>query len=87
MQGTADAELPIDASALEGVRVVFEMVYRPLHTPLTRLARSLGIEVIDGLAMFLEQGVRQWTLWTGRAAPEGAMRDALHKALAAVNET
>ena len=52
--------------ALRGVRVVFEMVYRPSETPLTRLATSLGIDIIYGMEMFVEQGVRQWALWTSQ---------------------
>jgi len=74
---TQNAELLVDEATLSGVRVVFEMVYRPAETPLTRLAKALGIEVITGREMFLHQGIRQWSLWTGNDAPEAAMRDAL----------
>ncbi len=72
----ADA-LPVDEDALEGAQVVVETVYRPRETPLVRAARARGIEVIDGLEMFLHQGARQWSLWTGQAAPLAAMRAAL----------
>ncbi len=81
MQGQDFHDLPVGAAELEGVRVVFEMVYRPAETPLTRLAQSLGIEVISGLEMFALQGIRQWELWTGRNAPAAEMHKALESAL------
>ncbi len=81
MVGHAGAALPVDLRALTGVHTVFEMVYRPLETPLTREARTLGMDVIDGLEMFLHQGARQWELWTGQDAPVAAMRSALASAL------
>lgn len=53
--------------------VVFDMVYNPLETPLLRLARSRGIPVISGLEMFVQQGVRQFEIWTGKTPPETEM--------------
>lgn len=81
MAGQGGVELPVGAEALRGARVLFEMVYRPADTPLTRLGGELGIPVLDGLAMFVHQGARQWTLWTGREAPAAAMRAAAEQAL------
>ena len=75
--------LPVLAASMQSVRVLFEMVYRPSETPLTRLAERLGIAVIYGQEMFLRQGIRQWELWRGQPAPVDAMRQALDKALAA----
>ncbi len=75
------AALPLSANALQGVKVVFEMVYRPLETPLLRLARGLGIETVTGLEMFAHQGALQWELWTGKEAPWTAMHEALQLAL------
>ena len=81
MTGPAQAELPVPTDALAGVRIVFEMVYRPVETPLVRRARQMGIAVIDGLEMFVHQGARQFTLWTGQQPPVAAMRAALQNAL------
>ena len=75
------AALPISENALRGVKVLFEMVYRPLETPLLRMARGLGIETVTGLEMFAHQGALQWELWTGKEAPWTAMREALQLAL------
>ncbi|WP_158615323.1 shikimate dehydrogenase [Acidipila sp. EB88] len=81
MLGQPQALPLVDAALLRGVRVVFEMVYRPTETPLTLLAHSLGIDVIYGLEMFVHQGMRQWELWTAQPAPMPAMRAALEQAL------
>ena len=81
MLGPWQNTLAVDAAMLAGVKVVFEMVYNPPKTPLTRLATQLGIAVIPGLTMFRLQGERQWELWTGRGAPREAMENALAEAV------
>ena len=53
--------------------LVFDMVYNPLETPLLALARSRGIPVVSGLEMFVQQGARQFEIWTGKPAPEADM--------------
>ena len=53
--------------------LVFDMVYNPLETPLLKLARERGIPVITGLEMFVQQGARQFEIWTGKPAPEAEM--------------
>jgi len=53
--------------------LVFEMIYSPLETPLLKLAKSRGIPVITGLEMFMQQGARQFEIWTGKPAPESEM--------------
>ena len=54
-------------------RYVFDMVYNPVETPLLRLARQVGIPVITGVEMFVQQGARQFEIWTGKPAPEEEM--------------
>ncbi|MGB6191539.1 MAG: shikimate dehydrogenase [Terracidiphilus sp.] len=53
--------------------LVFDMVYNPLETPLLKLARSRGVPVVTGLEMFVQQGARQFEIWTGKPAPENEM--------------
>jgi 3-dehydroquinate dehydratase / shikimate dehydrogenase len=64
--------LPIEPSELNA-GLVFDLVYNPLETPLLKLARSRGIPVISGLEMFVQQGARQFEIWTGQPAPEAEM--------------
>src|ERR1700728_4897561 len=65
------------ASLLEpkelNTRLVFDLVYNPIDTPLIRMAREKGLPVITGVEMFVHQGARQFEIWTGKPAPEEAM--------------
>jgi 3-dehydroquinate dehydratase/shikimate dehydrogenase len=77
MAGNKTAALlgPEDLNA----RYVFDLVYNPLETPLLRMARQKGIAVISGVEMFVQQGARQFEIWTGKPAPEEEMlRVVLH---------
>ena len=65
--------LPIKENELNA-GLVFDMVYNPLETPLLKLARERGIPVISGLEMFVQQGARQFEIWTGKPAPEAEMQ-------------
>ncbi|HEY2469786.1 MAG TPA: shikimate dehydrogenase [Terracidiphilus sp.] len=64
--------MPIAENELNA-SVVFDMVYNPLETPLLKLAKSRGIHTISGLEMFVQQGARQFEIWTGKPAPESEM--------------
>jgi len=68
-------------SAELNCRIVMDMVYRPRETELLQLARKKKIEVISGVEMFLAQGFAQYEIWTGRRAPESAMRRVVESAL------
>jgi len=60
-------------------RIVFDLVYNPIDTPLLRLARQKGLIAISGVEMFVQQGARQFEIWTGKPAPEEEMlRVVLH---------
>jgi 3-dehydroquinate dehydratase/shikimate dehydrogenase len=71
MQGVKPASLlePNEINA----RLVFDLVYNPLETPLIRMAREKGIPVVTGVEMFVHQGARQFEIWTGKPAPEEEM--------------
>jgi len=69
---------PLAADELRA-KLVFDLVYNPLETPLLRLARQANIPIITGVEMFVQQGARQFEIWTGRPAPEEEMlRVVLH---------
>jgi len=61
--------------------MVFDMVYNPQQTMLTRRAEEQGKAVIPGLQMFLEQAAHQFEIWTGETAPRPAMEKAAMEAL------
>ncbi len=60
---------------------VFDMVYNPMETTLTRRAAEQGKCVIHGIQMFLEQAAQQFELWTGESAPRTVMEKAALEAL------
>jgi len=79
MTGTKQA-LPIAENELNA-GLVLDMVYNPLETPLLKLAKSRGIPVVTGLEMFVQQGARQFEIWTGKPAPEAEMMRVVDHAL------
>lgn len=77
MAGNKGAQL-LDEKELNA-KLVFDLVYNPVETPLLRLARQKGIPVVTGVEMFVQQGARQFEIWTGKPAPEEEMlRVVLH---------
>jgi shikimate 5-dehydrogenase len=70
-------EMPIRPAALPRDGAVIDLVYVTGGTPLVRKARSLGLRTGDGWEVLLAQGARSFEIWTGRTAPESAMRDTL----------
>jgi 3-dehydroquinate dehydratase/shikimate dehydrogenase len=79
MAGSQKA-LPIEENELNA-GLVFDMVYNPLETPLLKLAKDRGLAVVNGLEMFVQQGARQFEIWTGKPAPEAEMLRVVELAL------
>ena len=52
---------------------VFDLVYTPAETKLIKLAKAKGLHVIPGAEMFVQQGARQFEIWTGKPAPVAEM--------------
>jgi 3-dehydroquinate dehydratase/shikimate dehydrogenase len=78
MAGLKAAAPLLEAKELN-TKLVFDLVYNPLDTPLIRLARQQNIPVILGVEMFVQQGARQFEIFTGKPAPEEEMfRVVLH---------
>ncbi len=79
------AALPLAKNELNA-KLVFDLVYNPLETPLIQLAKARGIPTISGLEMFVQQGVQQFEIWTARPAPEAEMMRAVRHALEEARE-
>ena len=71
---------PLSARELQ-CRIVMDLIYRPERTKLLEIAAQKGIATVSGVNMFLAQGFAQWEIWTGKRAPEAAMRRAVLSAL------
>jgi 3-dehydroquinate dehydratase/shikimate dehydrogenase len=69
----------LEPKDLANIKLVFDLVYNPLETPLLRMARQQNIPIITGVEMFVQQGARQFEIFTGKPAPEEEMfRVVLH---------
>ena len=73
--------MPIRKQDLDKAMVVMDVVYNPLKTRLLRAAENIGCQTIDGVSMFVYQGVFQLELWTGMKAPVEVMKKAVLNAL------
>ncbi len=63
--------------ALREGGTLLDLVYAPGGTPLVAAARRRGLNAQDGTEVLLRQGAASFTLFTGKAAPLGAMARAL----------
>jgi 3-dehydroquinate dehydratase / shikimate dehydrogenase len=80
MEGNRDP-LPLSPQEFKA-RYFFEMVYTPQETKMVKLARAKGMHVILGSEMFVQQGARQFEIWTGKPAPAAEMQRVVDFALA-----
>jgi 3-dehydroquinate dehydratase/shikimate dehydrogenase len=78
----ARPQAPLEESELR-TRYLFEMIYNPAETKLVKMARAKGIQVIPGSEMFVQQGARQFEIWTGKPAPVEDMHRSVLYALGA----
>ena len=72
----------VDFKGARGDLLVCDVVPNPPETRLIQMARARGLKVLTGLPMLVYQGAIGFEMWTGRKAPEQAMRGALEKAFA-----
>ncbi len=65
---------PVPERLLSKEMVVMDIVYNPLQTTFLKDAENKGCVTVDGVAMFVYQGVSQFESWTGEKAPVALMR-------------
>ena len=58
---------------------VCDVIPNPPDTLLLQLARARGLRTLNGLSMLVYQGAIGFELWTGQAAPEAVMKEALRR--------
>ena len=76
----SNKQSPVEDKELN-TKYVFDLVYTPAETKLIKMARTKNIQVISGLEMFVQQGARQFEIWTGKPAPIAEMSYVVAKAL------
>ncbi len=76
----SNKQSPLEEKELN-TKYVFDLVYTPAETKLIKMARAKNLQVISGLEMFVQQGARQFEIWTGKPAPIAEMAYVVTKAL------
>ncbi|MBM4167108.1 MAG: shikimate dehydrogenase [Ignavibacteria bacterium] len=66
-------------------KIVCDIVYNPMETPLLNIAKGNGATIVLGWKMFLNQAVKQFELFTGKKAPISLMKSVLVKSLSDSN--
>jgi len=70
-------ESPIPASFLHEGLFVCDIVYNPLKTKLLEDAESMGLGIMNGIGMVVNQGALAFSLWTGVPEPKKIMREVM----------
>jgi shikimate dehydrogenase len=71
---TAACPVP-EAVRFSNHQIIFDIIYSPLLTVMLQRGEAEGAAVINGLEMFIQQGARAFTLWTGRPFPAHEARE------------
>lgn len=74
-------ESPLPEGALQGCRLVFDLIYNPIETRLMRDASTVGVTAVNGLDMFVRQAATQFELWTEKAPDRTAAGEWIADAL------
>jgi 3-dehydroquinate dehydratase/shikimate dehydrogenase len=73
MRGHSEGRSLIKAESLEGVKLVYDLIYTPEETALLRDAKQAGCRTLGGMAMLVGQAAEQFRLWTGLEVPVDVM--------------
>jgi shikimate 5-dehydrogenase len=69
------------ADQLASTKLVYDLIYNPAETTLAVEAKNAGAAFIGGLEMLVNQGAKQFEIWTGQEAPIDAMGRAVRQRL------
>jgi len=68
-----EGQSPLSLEVIPKNVLVYDVVYNPWLTPLLKLARKAGANILGGLPMLVYQGAASFKLWTGKEAPVDIM--------------
>lgn len=74
-------DMIVNEDELKNYKAVMDVVLSPIHTRLIKTAETLGMVVIPGFEMALYQAAEQFTLYTGKKAPQDIMMKYMKKFL------
>jgi 3-dehydroquinate dehydratase / shikimate dehydrogenase len=72
---------PVPQEVLKADMAVFDTVYNPAETLLLQQAKAAGAQTIDGIAMFVNQAMAQFHLFTGQQGDPALMREVVVRSL------
>ena len=64
--GALQGETPLASHYLQGVELVYDLIYNPASTKLLDQARSAGCKTVNGLGMLVHQGLQAQEIWQER---------------------
>ncbi len=67
-------ESPVSEDVFKPGMIAMDIVYNPLKTRFLTLAEQNRCHIIDGLNMFIRQGIAQFKLWTDRSCDYDQVR-------------
>ena len=65
--GMQSNQSPIDLGLLHKNQILIDVIYNPLETAFLRLGNKLGAKTLNGLDMFIHQGLASLDLWFGES--------------------
>jgi shikimate dehydrogenase len=60
-----DDKSPLEKNLLHEKQILIDVVYTPLETKFIKLGNEVGALTLNGLDMFIEQGLASLDLWFG----------------------
>jgi len=75
----SDEKPDIDYDTIHANMVASDVVFNPVMPAFLKEAQSRGAKVITGIGMLVQQGAKNFELWTGESAPVDVMYAALEK--------
>jgi shikimate dehydrogenase len=76
-----EGQSPLNLEVIPKNVLVYDVVYNPWLTPLLKLARKAGANILGGLPMLVYQGAASFKLWTEKEAPVDIMFSKAKEAL------
>lgn len=69
MRGKFEGETPLQSEQIQGVKLVYDLIYTPFQTQFMNEADKVDVPKIGGMAMLVAQALEQQKIWTGLDAP------------------
>ena len=63
--GMQNEQCPIDLGLLHENQTLIDVIYTPIETALLKFGRKIGAKTLNGLDMFIYQGLTSMNLWFG----------------------